>query len=109
MIDWTEIVPESFPQVSVAVDVKGDVYVYHETGFLDRPGADRYIIGNISNSSVEQVTRQWVENGRTIKALPMDVGYLDAFDHVVSILINQARDDEDFGIPWSQGPVVARA
>lgn len=108
MIDWNQMVPESFPQVSVAVDVKGDVYVYHETGFLDRPGADRYIIGNINGSSVEEVTRQWVENGRIIKALPMDVGYLDAFDHVVSILINQARDDEDFGIPWSQGPVVKR-
>jgi dTDP-4-amino-4,6-dideoxy-D-glucose ammonia-lyase len=109
MIDWDQMVPESFPQVSVAVDVKGNVFVYHETGFLDRPGADRYIIGNISNSSVEEITRQWVDNGRTIKAMPMDVGYLDAFDHVVSILINQARDDADYGIPWNIGPVVARA
>ena len=109
MIDWDEMLPESFPQVSVAVDVKGDVYVYHESGFLDRPGADRYIIGNINHSSIESVTRVWVEQQKSIKPLPQDVGFLDAFDHVVSILINQARDDEAFGIPWSQGPVKIRS
>jgi dTDP-4-amino-4,6-dideoxy-D-glucose ammonia-lyase len=109
MINWDEMIPESFPQVAVAVDVKGDVYVYHESGFLDRPGANRYIIGNIEDSSVEQVTQNWVASGRTIKPLPPDVGFLDAFDHVVSILINQARDDEAYGIPWSQGPLVVRA
>jgi dTDP-4-amino-4,6-dideoxy-D-glucose ammonia-lyase len=109
MIDWQDLVPEGFPQVSVAVDVKGDVYMYHETGFLDRPGADRYIIGNVQDSSVACVTQQWVNQHRTVKPMPMDVGFLDAFDHVVSILINQARDDLDFGIPWSQGPVVSRS
>jgi dTDP-4-amino-4,6-dideoxy-D-glucose ammonia-lyase len=109
MIDWDEMLPESFPQVSVAVDVKGDVYVYHESGFLDRPGANRYIIGNINDSSIESVTRTWVEQQKSIKPLPQDVGFLDAFDHVVSILINQARDDEAFGISWNQGPVKIRA
>ena len=108
MIDWDQMVPESFPQVSVAVDVKGDVYVYHESGFLDRPGADRYVIGNIKDSSVETVTRDWVEQNKRIKPLPPDVGFLDAFDHVVSILINQARDDADYGIPWNKGPVISR-
>ena len=109
MIDWDQMIPESFPQVAVAVDVKGDVYVYHESGFLDRPGANRYIIGNIEGSSVERVTRNWVEHGRTVRPLPPDVGFLDAFDHVVSILINQARDDEAFGFPWRQGPVMLRS
>jgi len=108
MITWDQMIPKSFPQVAVAVDVKGDVYVYHESGFLDRPGADRYIIGNIEDTSIEQVTQNWVASGRSIKPLPPDVGFLDAFDHVVSILINQARDDEAYGIPWSQGPLVIR-
>ena len=108
MVSWKEMVPESFPQVAVAVDVKGDVYVYHESGFLDRPGANRYIIGNIENSSVEQVVRSFIENKKSIRPLPPDVGYLDAFDHVVSRLINQAKDDENFGIPWNQGPVICR-
>lgn len=108
MISWRDMVPETFPQVAVAVDVKGDVYVYHESGFLDRPGADRYIIGNINNSSVEQVVQDFVSAGKKIKPMPPDVSYLDAFDHVVSRLINQARDDEKFGIPWRKGPVLCR-
>ena len=108
MITWDQMIPESFPQVSVAVDVKGDVYVYHESGFLDRPGANRYIIGNIENTSIEQVTQNWVVGGKKIQPLPPDVGFLDAFDHVVSILINQARDDAAYGIPWNQGPLIIR-
>lgn len=109
MIDWDQMIPESFPQVAVSVDVKGDVYVYHESGFLDRPGADRYIIGNIEDTSIERVTQNWVASGRTIKPMPPDVGFLDAFDHVVSILIRQARDDAAYGIPWDQGPLVIRS
>lgn len=109
MINWDEMVPANFPQVSVAVDVKGDVYVYHESGFLDRPGSERYIIGNIRNSSVEEVTRQFVESRQRIKPLPTDVGFLDAFDHVVSILINQANSDKQYGLSWEQGPVVIRS
>ena len=108
MISWKEMVPHSFPQVAVAVDVKGDVYVYHESGFLDRPGAERYIIGNVNGSSVEQVVRGFIQSEKTIRPMPPDVGYLDAFDHVVSRLINQAQDDEKFGIPWNQGPVTCR-
>lgn len=108
MINWDQMIPESFPQVSVAADVKGNVYVYHESGFLDRPGSDRYIIGNIQDTSIERITQNWVASGRKIQPLPPDVGFLDAFDHVVSILINQARDDEAYGIPWSQGPLVTR-
>ena len=108
MINWDEMILESFPQVSVAADVKGNVYVYHESGFLDRPGSNRYIIGNIKNSSIEQVTKTFVESGKKIKALPQDVGFLDAFDHVISLLINQARDDSSFGIDWLNGPVKSR-
>lgn len=108
MVDWDEMLPEGWPQVAVSVDVKGNVYMYHESGFLDRPGADRYIIGNIEDSSVAQVTQAWVKSGSTIPPRPMDTGFMDAFDHVVTRLIRQARDDEEFGMPWSQGPVVAR-
>jgi dTDP-4-amino-4,6-dideoxy-D-glucose ammonia-lyase len=108
MISWQEMVPEGFTQVAVAVDVLGDVYSYHESGFLDRPGANRYIIGNIKSSSVDTVVKDFVTNKKHVKPLPPDVGFLDAFDHVVSILINQARDDEKFGIPWSEGPVKCR-
>ena len=92
----------------MAADVKGNVYVYHESGFLDRPGSDRYIIGNITNSSIETVTQNFVNSGKKIRALPQDIGFLDAFDHVISLLINQARDDTAYGIDWSNGPVRIR-
>ena len=108
MINWNDMIPESFPQVAVAVDVKGDVYVYHESGFLDRPGANRYIIGNIQDSSVDAQVKNFVINKKSIRPMPQDVGYLDAFDHVVSRLIRQARDDEEFGISWNQGPLTCR-
>ena len=108
MVNWDQMIPESFPQVAVAVDVKADVYVYHESCFIDRPGADRYIIGNIIDSSIETVTKEFVNNKKTIKSLPMDAGFMDAFDHVVTLLINQARDDKEYGIDWANGPVVGR-
>lgn len=108
MVSWKELVPEGFPQVANAVDCKGDLYLYHESGFLDRPGSDRYIIGNIIGSSVAEVVRSHVESGKKIRPMPPDVGYLDAFDHVVSKLINQARDDAAYGIPWESGPVLCR-
>lgn len=108
MVSWKELVPEGFPQVANAVDCKGDLYLYHESGFLDRPGSSRYIIGNVINSSVAEVVRTHVESSKKIRPMPPDVGYLDAFDHVVSKLINQARDDAAYGIPWESGPVVCR-
>jgi dTDP-4-amino-4,6-dideoxy-D-glucose ammonia-lyase len=108
MINWQQMIPEGFPQVSVAVDVKGDIYSYHESGFLDRPGASRYIIGNIKNSSVHDQVKTFVEQKKKIKPYPQDLGFLDAFDHVVSELIIQAREDADFGVPWNQGPVSCR-
>ena len=38
-----------WPQIATSIDSLGNLYVYHETGFLDRPGSERYIIGNIKN------------------------------------------------------------
>jgi dTDP-4-amino-4,6-dideoxy-D-glucose ammonia-lyase len=108
MINWQQMIPEGFPQVSVAVDVKGDVYNYHESGFLDRPGANRYIIGNIQGSSVAEQVQNWISKNNKVRPLPPDIGFLDAFDHVVSELIMQARADEQFGVSWKQGPVACR-
>lgn len=108
MVNWQQMIPEGFPQVSVAVDVKGDVYNYHESGFLDRPGAARYIIGNIKESSVAEQVQRWVDTQQRVRPLPPDVGFLDAFDHVVSELILQANSDSEFGVPWGKGPVACR-
>jgi hypothetical protein len=33
---------------------------------------------------------------------------MDAFDHLVTVLVNQAEDDLNVGIPFEQGPVSSR-
>ena len=105
MVKFNEMVKEGFPQVCLSVDIKGDVYLYHESGFIDRPGADRYIIGNVEHNTLDNVCNKWVSNNKKITPLPGDTGYLDAFDHVTSILINQYRSNNDFGITLAEGPI----
>ena len=46
-IDYTEMRPKMFPQLSVMIDPKGDVYGYHEATFLDKEGSDD--ISNLDN------------------------------------------------------------
>jgi dTDP-4-amino-4,6-dideoxy-D-glucose ammonia-lyase len=105
MVRFNEMVKGGFPQVCLSVDIKSDVYLYHESGFIDRPGVDRYIIGNTNNKSLDAVCDEWVSGGNKINPLPGDTGYLDAFDHVTSILINQYRSNIEFGIPLDKGPI----
>ena len=90
-----------FPQVSTAIDSLGNLYVYHESGFLDRPGSDRYIIGNAKEKSVEQIVRAHIE-GRGIKPRPFDVGFLDAFDHTTTLLIHEATQYKNQGLDWKK-------
>ena len=104
MVRFDEMIVEGFPQVCLSVDVKSDVYLYHESGFIGRPGAERYVIGNVDSKSLNSVCDEWVSSGKKIKSLPGDTGYLDAFDHVTSILINQYRNNQKFGISLSDGP-----
>ncbi|MGH9161879.1 MAG: radical SAM protein, partial [Vicinamibacteraceae bacterium] len=110
MASDTEMRPSGYPQISVVVDLLGDVYLYREAGFLDRPGARRYAIGRVTASTpLDEVVRDFVESGRTIVPEPGDTKFFDAFDHVVTKLLNQADADEAFGIPFARGPVRQRA
>ena len=86
------------------IDPKGDVYTYHEATFLDREGSERYSLGVVDKEhSLEELIKNFVENSTGITdPLPRDVNYLDAFDHVVTVFLNQAEDDIKFGIPWSK-------
>ena len=106
-VNYKQLRPKAFPQIAVMVDPKGDVYTYHEATFLDREGAKRYCIGTVNKEhSMEDVIREFVENSNGITdPLPHDENYLDAFDHVITIFLNQAEADIKFGIPWSKGPV----
>ena len=108
-IDHKQMRPKMFPQISIMIDPKGDVYGYHEATFLDKEGSERYIIGQVNkNKNLEQVIKEFVNKSKGVIPLPLDISYLDAYDHIITILLNQADADKEFGIPWSQGPIRAR-
>ena len=109
MVTHQAMRPKGFPQISVVVDLLGDVYLYREAGFLDRPGAHRYIIGRTSPSrGLEDVIQAFVEVESGIEPQSGDTKFFDIFDHVVTKLLNQADADDTVGIPFSKGPLVAR-
>jgi dTDP-4-amino-4,6-dideoxy-D-glucose ammonia-lyase len=106
MVENSEMRKRAFPQVSVVVDPLGDVYAYREAGFLDRPGARRYVIGNVlEQGTMEDVVRQFLAQSTEFENLPGDTLYLDIFDHVVTKLLNQTEADQKWGISSSEGPV----
>ena len=95
------------PHSSVVVDLYGDVYMFREAGFLDRPGAKRYIIGNlIKDGSMANIIDKFNENKFKVEIKNEDQDYLDAWDHVVIKMANQYKSDLQFGIPFELGPFV---
>jgi len=109
MVNYKDMPDYGFPQVATCLDSKGNLYVYHESGFLERSGSERYIAGNIiEKNGVMKVVEDHLKSN-PITPMPFDVGFLDAFDHTVSILMKQAEIDHKFGIPWSEGPINLRS
>ena len=103
------LLPEGTPNISVAVDLYGDVYGYREAAFLDRPGSKRYILGRIDNeNSFESIIKQALLKKRSFIINESDLDYLDAWDHIVLRTLNQAKEDEAFGISFENGPVFGR-
>lgn len=104
-----ELRPHGHPQASVVVDLHGDVFLYREAGFIARPGADRYIIGRVSDEMpLDAIVARFLARPEGIAPHPGDVAFLDAYDHVVSTLLRQAEDDIAFGVPFAKGPIAAR-
>ena len=106
-VDYKQLRPKAFPQIAVMIDPKGDVFAYHEATFLDREGSERYSIGRVDKEhSLQDLIKEFVENSDGVtEPLPHDVDYLDAFDYVITVFLNQTEDDIKFGIPWSKGPI----
>jgi dTDP-4-amino-4,6-dideoxy-D-glucose ammonia-lyase len=95
-----EMQPKGFPQISCVIDLYGDVYLYREAGFLDRPGADRYIIGRLSPTNT---FKDIINNYKEIAPQENDTDYFDAFDHTITKLLNKEKADKYFNV---QSPVV---
>jgi hypothetical protein len=85
------------------------VYLCREAGFLDRPGNDRYIIGQVNReNSLEQVVDDWIQHGEPIDVQPGDTKFLDSYEHIVSLLVRQSKADKQFGIDESLGPIQSK-
>jgi dTDP-4-amino-4,6-dideoxy-D-glucose ammonia-lyase len=109
MVDGLDMRKSAYPQISIAVDNYGDVFLYREAGFLDRTGNEKFIIGRISNdNSFEDIVKKFVEDKTESILDKNDNRFMDAFDHLVTVILNQAQDDLNIEIPFEQGPVMAR-
>ena len=105
-----EMLPKGFPQVDLVVDAYGCVFLCREAGFLDRPGNDRYIIGKLSETnSLESIIRNWIRNGKPIDIQSGDTEFMDSYEHIISLMLNQSISDRQHGVPEQLGPILAKA
>ena len=72
------------PQVKVCIDPKGDIFSYMDAGFTGRKGVERYCLGNVNNSSLEQQLKKM----RKITPKKQDTAYLDAYNHLIQKYIH---------------------
>ena len=94
----------ALPQGSVVVDLYGDVYLFREAGFLDRPGAKKYILGNLfKKDTLSQVIESFIKNPQKIDFQEGDRDFLDAWDHVSVKLSQQYISYKHAGINSNEG------
>ena len=109
-VNGTQMRKSGFPQLSVAIDSAGDVFLYREAGFLDRPGNDKFIAGRITDGeTLESVLKRFIENEESAKLVHDDSRFMDSYDHLITLLVNQAEQDMKFKIPFERGPVKVRS
>ena len=99
-----------FPQLSVAIDLFGDVFLFREAGFLDREGNKKFIIGRISkDKTLQEVIKDFLDKNKPLNYTKNDSRFMDSFDHVLTVMVNQAESDKNFKIPFASGPVKIRS
>ena len=88
-----------YPQMSVAVDSLGDIFLYREAGFLDRPGNDKFIAGRITDDkSMGDTLREFVESKDRVDRDDTDCRFMDSYDHLMTLLVNQTESDINIDI-----------
>ncbi len=109
-VSHREMCGRGYPQVSVVVDLLGDVYLFREAAFLGRVGASRYIIGRLGrDGSFEQVLRRYVADEHAgVQPVAGDELFLDAFDHAVTAYLRQVSDDMAFAAELTSEPHMSR-
>ena len=83
-------------------------FPFREAGFLNRQGNEKVIIGRLDDkkNSLEKNIKNFLNQKKPIKFEENDSRFLDSFDHVLNALVNQAEEDEKFGIPLNSGPIA---
>jgi dTDP-4-amino-4,6-dideoxy-D-glucose ammonia-lyase len=97
MAKYDQLDGYGLPQASVQVDILGNIYTYHETAFLDRPGSNKFIIGNVADGLNKVIQKHLT--GKSFNYIPSDTEMLDAYDHVVSLAVWSARQDQSSAVP----------
>jgi dTDP-4-amino-4,6-dideoxy-D-glucose ammonia-lyase len=104
-----QVTTKGYPQLSVAIDLFGDVFLYREAGFLNREGNEPYIIGRLEeNNSLENIIKNHLKNHEE-KTEKNSSRFLDSFDHLITKLLWQAKEDDDVGISFQHGPILERS
>lgn len=103
-----EMRKSAYPQLSLAVDLFGDVFLYREAGFLNRKGNEKFVIGRVNEEqSFEQIVKEFVSSKREIDNQPGDTRFMDAFDHILTAILNRFEADIETGFSLSSHPVSA--
>ena len=108
-VSGNQIAKYGYPQLSIAIDLHGDIFLFREAGFLNRSGNKKVIIGRISkNFSLKKIIQNFLSKNNPIEFNNDDTRFLDSFDHVLSALVNQYNNDKKFGIPFEDGPISSK-
>ena len=67
------------------------------------------IIGRISKEkSLAEVIKNFLDKKKPIVYDENDSRFMDSFDHVLTSLVNQAEEDQNYDIPFIKGPIKER-
>jgi len=91
-----------YPQMSVAIDSLGDIFLYREAGFLDRPGNQKFCAGRIGEKTIEDTLKDFIGNKVQVDRKESDCRFMDSYDHLMTLLVNQTESDMEIGV---QSPV----
>ena len=62
MIESERLPDYGYPQLSLAIDLYGDVFLYREAGFLERFGNKKFIIGRLNEkNNLEEIIGNFSE------------------------------------------------
>jgi len=87
-----------YPQMSVAIDSLGDVFLYREAGFLDRPGNQKFVAGRIGEKDLEGTLKDFIDSRVEVNRKESDCRFMDSYDHLMTLLVNQTESDMEVGI-----------